>query len=173
MEFLLLGLLFLALAAGLWAAWRVYVRLRRIEREVRDLAALNLLHDRMQALADMVQQVDAPKLRRELERIYDSLHAVDVSLQRLADHTARPMPAPQPEYAQSRADSVRNRVRTTLRDEGYQSIRILAAEPDLEAEPAVLRVEAQRQGLRVLGTVTVERGQVVDLRLDPNYALFP
>ncbi|TAH38650.1 MAG: hypothetical protein EYC70_04585 [Planctomycetota bacterium] len=138
-----------------------------------ELSDLNLLHERMQALADTVQQVDAPRLRRELERIYDSLHVVDLSLQRLADQTSRPVIPAVSELGASHAEQVRSRVRTQLRDEGYQSIRILAGDHDLEADPATLRVEAQRQGLRVLGTVTVERGLVVDVNLDPNYALFP
>lgn len=165
----------LGLVAGVLASvWQLRARVQRQLRLLAELSSLNILQDRMQALAEMVQQVDAPRLRRELERIHDELAELREELRRLADQAARPMvTVPFVAAEPSRAERVRALVRHHLREEGYGSIRLLASDPELEGDDVTIRVEAVRHGLRVLGTVTVQDGAVRDVSLDPNYSLFP
>ena len=164
METTLLVILALMLAGTLALLWRLRLRVLELEETLRSLAPLGFLPDRMQALAKRVEALDLEPTAKEIERLAGAL-------QRLEDLAISAPQQPQEEFDPVRA--ARAQVIRALRDEGYTSIRIVAEEEDFAAEPAVLEVHAQRNGVLVRGTVELSDGEIGALDLEPSYSAFP
>ncbi|RMH01226.1 MAG: hypothetical protein D6702_11960 [Planctomycetota bacterium] len=166
MDSLLLVLLLLSLAGGAASLWWLRGRLRRLEERLDALEILNLVPDRLQALARVIERLDPERLRTEIEGIRAALARVEdlVAVPAVVEQEA---PEPDP------ATVVRAVVRRYLREEGYEAVNVLSPDEELTGERCEVRVECRRRGLRILGSVTLEEGRVVATDLSPSYTMFP
>ena len=156
METLLLVLLLLVIAGGASATWWLRGRLRDLEERLGEFAPLSLVPDRLQALARVIESLDPEQLREELESIRDAL-------QRVEDLVAVPVVVEEAGEEPELPIRVRAAIQRHLRDEGYEAVN----------DPAKVRGECRRRGLRILGTVLVEGERVVEADLAPSYTMFP
>ena len=166
METALLVLVSLSLLLGLGIAWWMFSRARAVEERFEQFSALALVPDRLQALARVLEELDPPQLRAEI----DNLRA---TLERIEDLAAVPPGSGGDEDQLERPQRVRALVARALRDEGYRGIRILDEDKLLLPDKAALRVECHRDGLRILGTIKVEGEKLVATDLVPSYTMFP
>lgn len=164
MELALLFLLTLLLGVALYALWRQGRQLEKVSERLDDFSALAFLPDRVQALTRAVEEA-------ELDGLHDRLDRLGEALSRVEDLTAAP--AEGAAEAGSRPQALRARILRFLRDEGCLSVRILSDDADLQSESAEVRVQAIRNGSLVRGRVVVEGDEIVEIRLDPQYAAFP
>ncbi|HEX9794010.1 MAG TPA: hypothetical protein VGC54_08510 [Planctomycetota bacterium] len=132
----------------------------------------------LQAIREQLLRADLAGLRRGLEHEGGSRESLEGAIKRQEVRLAAIQDVVERGFAATgagagRIDSVRRSVLENLRDRGYRDIRLLAAPEELLADPCDLRVEAVREGVRVLGRVRIEGGVPVAVDLDPNYAMFP
>jgi len=165
-ETLLLVLLLLVIAGGASATWWLRGRLRDLEERLGEFAPLSLVPDRLQALARVIESLDPEQLREELESIRDAL-------QRVEDLVAVPVVVEETGEEPELPIRVRAAIQRHLRDEGYEAVNVLDEDEALASDPAKVRVECRRRGLRILGTVLVEGERVVEADLAPSYTMFP
>ena len=160
LELALIVLLALLLGVALFALWRLARRVEEMGERLQEFSALSFLPDRVQALARALEAADLGSLHTRLDRFAEGLARVE-------DLAAAP-----PETGTSpgsRPQAVRARVLRLLREEGYQSIRILSEEEKLAEDPATVRIQATRRGTLVQGRVLVAGDEVVEIasRLRP------
>lgn len=163
---------------------------------------VELLSGKVAAIGDQVQRIHVPDLQplqEEMTAQSAKIQAVEEGIRRdlqqeWQDHVrqltqrvtvtegdiqatqkrvevlSKPKPAPP---GPSRPLMVRRAVVQYLLDHGFEGPQILASDRDCEANPAVVRIEAQRAGVRIAGEVTVSDEVVTDARLQSGYNLFP
>lgn len=164
METILLAILTLLVVGVLALLWRMQKRVEVLQEKIGGLASLDFVPDRLQALARQVETLDLDPVCASLERVVERVQRVED----LAS-TATAIPSAPPERKQIvRALIVRN-----LRDEGYEAIRILSPEADLDAEKVVVQVQAVRRGVSCNGTVEVDHEALGGIQLEPSYSAFP
>ncbi len=172
MELLILILILLLATAAGAVVWWLRDRLDRLDEGMRAYSDLTLVPDRLQALARVLEGLDPPRLREELDAIHVALDRVEALLasppaspESEGDSLQREQP---PRSVQVRAVIVRG-----LRERGCESVYLREEDQVLDEDPAMVRVECRRKGLRLTGTVTVEGDQLTQVELEPSYPMFP
>lgn len=163
---LLFVLLLLALAGGASAIWWLSGRLHDLEERLQSFAHLSLVPDRLQALARVIEGLDAQGLREDVE-------SVRAALRRVEDLVAAPAAAASPAPEPPLAARLRAAIQRRLREEGYEAVNVVDEDAQLAESPARVRVEARRRGQRILGNVTLEGERVVEIDLSPSFTMFP
>ena len=164
METTLLALALLLLAAALVLLWRLYRRTAAIEDKLRALSALDFVPDRLQMLAKRIEELD-------LDPLHGAMEGFGERMQRLEDlaSTAAPASNEMPD----RRRIIRALVVRTLRDEGFESVRILSSEDELDGDSMEVRVQAVRRGVQCAGTVEIADGGLAGIHVEPSYTAFP
>lgn len=165
METTLLALMLLLLCAALALLWRIHRRLERLDEKIRSLAPLDFVPDRLQVLAKRIESLD-------LDPMHATMDALVERMQRIED-LASTAAAPATPEAPARRQVVRAVVVRGLRDEGFESVRILSEESELDAEEPEIQVQAVRRGVQCAGTVRMVNGGVLEHHLQPSYSAFP
>lgn len=168
MDTILLFLLLVAIAAGGAALWWLRGRIQRIEEQLQGFAPLSLVPDRLHALGRTLEKLDPERVRLELEQLRAQLKRVE-SLVAVPPSKVEPPD----ESAPPRATVMRALVTRDLMARDYHSVVILHEDHELEGQALKLRVEAMRNGLRVVGTVHVIGDELREVRLEPSYTMFP
>ncbi|MBT4465228.1 MAG: hypothetical protein HOD03_00905, partial [Planctomycetes bacterium] len=126
MDFILLALLCLSLAALAVIAWYLRKQLRRFESRFNDFKALRFMPDRIQALAKEIESMQISDVRDELDSIQATLrHIEDLSV--VPVDGARESTLPR--HQQLRALVIRD-----LLSRDYVDIVIDSADEELSAE---------------------------------------
>jgi hypothetical protein len=170
--------------AGLaaWLLWRIAKLLQRAASDAADQRALLAdLAARAKRLEEARGDIDQRRTEHVLIDIRDRLAGLEdamlaavarpVVIERGSDAPAAPaQPVAEP------ADLVVERVQNRLAALGYERV-LLIGERELFEMAAVGRteiaIEARRGGVVHKGRCIVEKGRVLDVRLEPPYALFP
>lgn len=172
----------LAAAGSLVLLWRI----RRSALDLVDVARQQVLllaelEERSKRLQAERADIDARRTEHVLIDIRDGLKGLEDAVIQAAsrpvvvERPAEPsgsheVPAPDP------ADLVLERVQNRLAALGYDRVQIVG-ERELFEMAAVGRteipLEARRAGVLHKGRAVVEKGRIVDVRMDPPYALFP
>ncbi len=167
METTLLIIVSLSLVLGLGIGWWLFSRARQIEERIEQFSALALVPDRLQALARSIEDLDPPQLRAELDMLRSTLERVE-DLAAVPPGSASLLEDPE-----SRPQRLRALITRELRAEGYRGIKVIEDDEILLANKVELRVECQRDGLRILGTVRLEGEKLIATDLNPSYTMFP
>lgn len=165
METTLAVLLVLTLAVAVVGFTVLLRRVRRLEERLQEWAPLAGLPEELASRLAPLEHLDPAVLQEELRRISGGIERIEALVAVPAAGGGRPEP--------ERPERVRAAVARHLRDEGYRSVIVLAADPELEADPLEVQVEAVRQGLQVKGKVCLAGDCVTETHLDPSYSMFP
>jgi len=166
METILLVLVALTLIATSAMAFRLWGLAKELEERMDRFTALSLVPDRLQALARVLEDLNPPELRAELDALRSALGRVE-------DLAASPIPGGAIETSASRPVAVRALIIRHLREEGCRAVRILDEDEALSREELEVRIECLRDGTRVLGTVRVLEDAVIGSDLASSYTMFP
>ena len=164
METILLAVLTLLILGVIALLWRMQKRVEVLEEKIGGLATLDFVPDRLQALARQIETLDLDPICATLEKIVERVQRIE----ELAS-TAAPLQSAPPQ----RKQIVRALIVRSLRDEGFEAIRILSPEADLDAEKVVVQVQAVRRGVSCNGTVEVDYEALGGIQLEPSYSAFP
>jgi len=77
METALLVIVSLSLLLGLGIAWWLFSRARAVEERFEQFSALALVPDRLQALARVLEELDPPQLRAEIDNLRSTLERIE------------------------------------------------------------------------------------------------
>ena len=175
----------LAAAAAAWLVWRVAKLLQRAsQQQAEQQSVLAELLARAKRLEEARGDLDQRRTEHVLIDIRDRFAGLEdallaavarpVVVERGSEAAAAPAAPAQP--TAEPADLVVERVQNRLAALGYERV-LLIGERDLFEMAAVGRteipIEARRGGVVHKGRCIVEKGRVLDVRLDPPYALFP
>jgi len=164
METTLLALALLLLTAALVLLWRLQRRVAAVEDKLRALATLDFVPDRLQLLAKRIEGLD-------LDPLHAAMDGFGERMQRLEDlaSTAVPSQAEMPD----RRRVIRALVVRALRDEGFESVRILSDEDELDGDSMQVRVQAVRRGVQCSGKVEIADGGLAGIDVEPSYSAYP
>ena len=164
METTLLALVALLLVGVLVLLWRVHRRIAALEDTARALGTLDFVPDRLQVLAKRVEALD-------LEPLQLTLDGFGARMQRLEDlaGTAPAGPTEMPD----RRRIIRALVVRALREEGFESVRILSEESELDGDSMDVQVQAVRRGVQCAGQVEIADGGIAGIHVEPSYSAFP
>jgi hypothetical protein len=161
---------------GIVVLLRILARLASMEASV---GASNVL---LENLAARLKKLEAERADIDLRRTEHVLIDIRDGLKGLEDAVieaaSRPTVAPDApaEPPPDAADIVGERLHNRLAALGYDRVQLLG-EHDLYEMAALGRaeipVEARRNGVVHKGRCIVEKGRVLDVRMDPPYRLFP
>jgi hypothetical protein len=165
MDFILLALLCLSLAALAVIAWYLRKQLRRFEARFNDFKALRFMPDRIQALAKEIESMQISDVRDELD-------SIQATLRRIEDLSVVPVEGARestlPRHQQLRALVIRD-----LLSRDYVDIVIDSADEELSAEQVQVSLTAKRNGAIVTGVVSVDNDIITDINLKTHYITFP
>jgi len=165
MDFILLALLCLSLAALAVIAWYLRKQLRRFEARFNDFKALRFMPDRIQALAKEIESMQISDVRDELD-------SIQATLRRIEDLGVVPVEGARestlPRHQQLRALVIRD-----LLSRDYVDIVIDSADEELSAEQVQVSLTAKRNGAIVTGVVSVDNDIITDINLKTHYITFP
>jgi hypothetical protein len=165
MDFILLALLCLSLAALAVIAWYLRKQLRRFESRFNDFKALRFMPDRIQALAKEIESMQISDVRDELD-------SIQATLRRIEDLSVVPVDGARestlPRHQQLRALVIRD-----LLSRDYVDIVIDSADEELSAEQVQVSLTAKRNGAIVTGVVSVDNDIITDINLKAHYITFP
>ena len=165
MDFILLALLCLSLAALAVIAWYLRKQLRRFESRFNDFKALRFMPDRIQALAKEIESMQISDVRDELD-------SIQATLRRIEDLSVVPVEGARestlPRHQQLRALVIRD-----LLSRDYVDIVIDSADEELSAEQVQVSLTAKRNGAIVTGVVSVDNDIITDINLKTHYITFP
>ena len=165
MDFILLALLCLSLAALAVIAWYLRKQLRRFEARFNDFKALRFMPDRIQALAKEIESMQISDVRDELD-------SIQATLRRIEDLSVVPVDGARestlPRHQQLRALVIRD-----LLSRDYVDIVIDSADEELSAEQVQVSLTAKRNGAIVTGVVSVDNDIITDINLKTHYITFP
>ena len=165
MDFILLALLCLSLAALAVIAWYLRKQLRRFEARFDDFKALRFMPDRIQALAKEIESMQISDVRDELD-------SIQATLRRIEDLSVVPVEGA-PESTLPRHQQLRALVTRDLLSRDYVDIVIDSADEELSAEQAQVSLTAKRNGAIVTGVVSVDNDIITDINLKAHYITFP
>lgn len=119
----------------------------------------------------------------DLSAIEDSLVEVRDALVELADRSREmdtepspPPPAPPPAPPTRSGVTIRDRIESRFRRAGFEVVRILSGDVDLEwidGDPVRIPLEGRRRGATYKGHVMVSGDQVVDEKMTSSHEAFP
>lgn len=163
------ALLALVLAVGLLVVWNRRTAdaqadrlMREIKRSAGDAPAIL---ERLEVLERRLHQLDPEPVRAELVRLR-------AAVEQLTEEPPQPEPARRDEQLPRPAE-VRRIVERTLAARGFEQIRILDDDDQLDGEEVVARVEAWRAGLSVKGRVRVLGAELRETELEDSRRLYP
>ncbi|MBC8371236.1 MAG: hypothetical protein H8E25_14645 [Planctomycetes bacterium] len=165
MDFILLALLSLSLAALAVIAWYMRKQLHRFEARFDNFKTLRFMPDRIQALAKELDALQIEEIRNELDEM-------QATLRRIEDLSAAPG-ANAAEPVQSSPQVLRALVTRDLLTRGYDDIVISSSDDDLSAEQVSISLSAKRNGASVNGYVSVDNLIITDINLKAHYTTFP
>lgn len=179
---LLPWLLALALLLG-GVALYFLARLARHAEEQR--ASARAQQDLLGELRDLLQRMETERSTLDLRRIEhllidgrDSQARLEDALLRSVERSSGPReerPSESRAPAQP-ADQLLERLHNRLLAMGYERIQVVTPRPELEAlgeRRAEVLVEARRAGVLHKGRVVLDGGRILDVAMQPPYALFP
>ncbi len=155
---------------------RVHVRLLRFEEYLREIAALRLMNERLEGVAQALQRAPPSTGEERWAEVCGELRALRAAVDRLervaAEMRAPPAAAPAP--PESVAERLRAAVTNRLAALGYTNLRILTdlsrASPGGELEVAV---ECDKGHVAHKGRVFTAAGAIRDVRLQSVTQSFP
>lgn len=170
------ALLFLAVA-GVAAAWLVYHRLGRLERQsgrLQDLEELKVLVTRLVADRD---DLDLRRIEHVLIDVRDAHKRLEDALLRSIETSTRatedaPASVPVPAGEAGLAERVTNRLLAM----GYERIHIVTRSEkltEIASRDGEVLVEARREGVLHKGRVLLRSGRISDVEVHPAYSIFP
>ena len=165
MDFILLALLCLSLAALAVIAWYLRKQLRRFEARFNDFKALRFMPDRIQALAKEIESMQISDVRDELD-------SIQATLRRIEDLSVVPVEGAR-ESTLPRHQQLRALVTRDLLSRDYVDIVIDSADEELSAEQVQVSLTAKRNGAIVTGVVSVDHDIITDINLKTHYITFP
>jgi hypothetical protein len=174
-----------AALAAVCAAWLVWRALKLLQRAAAQQSEQHAVLTELSARAKRLEEARGDLDQRRTEHVLIDIRDRFAGLEdALLAAVARPVvvergseaPAAPTQPAAEPADLVVERVQNRLAALGYERV-LLVGERELFELAAVGRteipVEARRGGVVHKGRCIVEKGRVLDVRLDPPYALFP
>ena len=166
MDFILLALLCLSLAALAVVAWYLRKQLRRFEARFDDFKALRFMPDRIQALAKEMESMQISDVRDELD-------SIQTTLRRIEDLSVVPADSITRESTLPRHQQLRALVARDLLSRGYVDIVIDSTDDELSVEQVHVSLTAKRNGAIVTGVVSVDNDIITDINLKTHYITFP
>jgi hypothetical protein len=166
MDFILLALLCLSLAALAVIAWYLRKQLRRFEARFDDFKTLRFMPDRIQALAKEMESMQISDVRDELD-------SIQATLRRIEDLNVVPgsgltLKSKIPRHQQLRALVIRD-----LLSRDYVDIVIDSTDEELSAEQVQVSLTAKRNGAIATGVVSVDNDIITDINLKTHFLTFP
>jgi|GEM_PF-4974704 len=183
------ALLLLAVAALVYLVVRVAQQVREVEAALDEQTrALEAIAARLEKSAAERSDIDLRRTEHVLIDIRDGLKGLEDAVIEAASRPAvvereivpAAPPSDEPVDDEQRradaADGVVERLHNRLNALGYERVQLLG-ERDLYEMASTGRVEvpveARRDGVVHKGRCVVEKGRVLDVRMDPPYRLFP
>ncbi len=164
METILLIVLLLLVGVVLYLLIRLDTKVQDLqeEEEVDDDQAE--LVQRIEEMDQLLRQLDPEPARQALLQLERSVALLEESRAAAPVQYGAELP---------RVAEVRAMVEAFLRQRGCDAVHILNPEAELDVETVEVRIEAQRAGQVLKGTLRVSGTEVRETHLDSSFSLFP
>ena len=156
-------LLVLIVAAVLVTFLLIYGRTTRFEGYLKEIQGLRNLNERIRSLNEAMERLDTSTMEEHLFDLRQKVSRLVVLLEER-----------QEENRVSSKNDARSALETVLFSMGFEKISVMG---DLDraagADPVDVQVECVKAEVRHKGTVTMQAGSVVAVRMRPAYEVFP
>ena len=155
-------------------AWAVVLHLREVLEEVRRLARLEELDQKLGRLVEDREDLDLRRLEHVLIDLRDGQRRLSDALLQLAER--RDSIASRELVVPADAGAVSERVTNRCLALGFERIHLVSRSEELDEllrKDGEVLVEARKDGVLHKGRVLLRGGRIADVEMNPAYSIFP